>query len=51
LFRAAIQSVVMDDVFADELEACLSDRCIDIAEITGAQGPEVEFSSRLINFS
>ena len=51
--HVAIQSFVMDDLFADELKA-LRARSLDrhLREITSAQGPEVEIGGRrLINFS
>jgi 8-amino-7-oxononanoate synthase len=53
LAGVAIQLFVMQDLFAEELEA-LRARSLDrhLREITGAQGPEVEIGGRrLINFS
>jgi 8-amino-7-oxononanoate synthase len=53
LLGGAIQSLVMDDLFAKDLEA-LRARSLDrhLREITSAQGPEVEIGGRrLINFS
>jgi 8-amino-7-oxononanoate synthase len=53
LLAGAIQSLVMEDLFAKELEAQRA-RSLDrhLREITGAQGPEVEIGGRcLINFS
>jgi 8-amino-7-oxononanoate synthase len=49
----AIQSLVMEDLFAEELEA-LRKRSLDrhLREISSAQGPEVEIDGRrFINFS
>ena len=49
----AIQSLVMEDLFAEDLEA-LRERSLDrhLREITSAQGSEVEIGGRrLINFS
>jgi 8-amino-7-oxononanoate synthase len=53
LAGVAIQLFVMQDLFAEELEA-LRARSLDrhLREITGVQGPEVEIGGRrLINFS
>jgi 8-amino-7-oxononanoate synthase len=53
LVGIAIQSLVMDDLFAKELKA-LRARSLDrhLREIAGAQGPEVEIGGRrFINFS
>jgi 8-amino-7-oxononanoate synthase len=53
LLGDAIQSLVMEDLFAKDLEA-LRARFLErhLREITGAQGPEVEIGGRrLINFS
>jgi 8-amino-7-oxononanoate synthase len=53
LVHVAIQSLVMEDLFAKESEA-LRARSLDrhLREITSAQGPEIEIAGRrLINFS
>src|SRR5262249_28868872 len=53
LLGGAIQSLVMEDLFAKDLEA-LRARSLDrhLREITVAQGPEVEIGDRrLVNFS
>jgi 8-amino-7-oxononanoate synthase len=53
LVHVAIQSLVMEDLFADELEA-LRARSLDrhLREISSAQGPEIEIDGRrFINFS
>jgi 8-amino-7-oxononanoate synthase len=53
LFHVAIQSLVMEGFFADELEA-LRARSLDrhLREISSAQGPKVEIGARrFINFS
>jgi 8-amino-7-oxononanoate synthase len=53
LLGGAIQSLVMEDLFAKDLEA-LRAHFLErhLREITGAQGPEVEIGGRrLINFS
>jgi 8-amino-7-oxononanoate synthase len=53
LVGATIQSPVMEDFFAEKLEA-LRARSLDrhLREITGAKGPEIEIGGRrLINFS
>jgi len=53
LARAAIQSLVMENLFANDL-AALRARSLDrhLREITDAKGPEVEIGGRrLINFS
>jgi 8-amino-7-oxononanoate synthase len=53
LVSIAIQSLVMEDLFAKDLEA-LRARALDrhLREITGAQGPSIEIGGRrLINFS
>ena len=53
LVHVAIQSLVMEDLFSEELEA-LRARSLDrhLREISSAQGPEVEIAGqRFINFS
>jgi 7-keto-8-aminopelargonate synthetase-like enzyme len=53
LVLIAIQSLVMEDLFAEELEA-LRARSLDrhLREISNAQGPEIEIAGRRsINFS